>query len=748
MTGRTVSHYKILRPLGKGGMGEVYVAEDMNLGRFVAIKILHPELAQDPEPRRRFLLEAKAAAILAHPGICVIHEVGEAEGGVLYIAMELLEGETLHQRLKRGAMPVHEVVETAIAIADALSEAHLHGIVHRDIKPPNIMITNRSQVKVLDFGLAKIFFSRNPKDLPTQTATQSGIAIGTVQYMSPEQARGKKIDARSDLFSLGVVIHEMASARSPFPGDSVVEVLDMILHSEPDLSSLPSHPELRRIIRKCLEKEVDSRYATTRDLLVDLKNLKRDHDSAAKKPARKSRRKRIDSIAVLPFVHLSADPDTEYLSDGITESIINNLSQLPKLRVMARSSVFRFKGREMDPQTAGRELNVGAVLSGRVLQRGDTLMIASELVDVVNGWQLWGEKYNRKMSDIFVIQDEIAKEISRMLKLRLSGEEKKKLTKRYTENTEAYRSYLKGRYYWNRRTPEDLSKSIDWFQKAIQQDPLYAVAYAGLSDAYAISGDLGVDVASSFLKARAAATRALELDDSLAEAHTSMAHLHMHGYKWDEAEKEFHIAIRLNPGYATAYHWYFMCLIIMGRDQEAAGFAKRAQEMDPLSLIIQADIGLSHYFAGRYDLAIAQLQRALDMDQNFAAAHRVLQASYEQKEMYSDAIREYEANRISSGKNSDRARKQSAELAEAFRSGGSEGYWHKRLDLLRKNSNASSYSLAQVHAMLDEPDDSLLWLEKAFEQSSPNMIYLGVDPRFQRLRNNPRFVDLLRRIGL
>ncbi len=748
MTGQKLSHYKILRPLGKGGMGEVYLAEDMNLGRSVALKILPVEVAQDPERRRRFLQEARAAAVLAHPGICVIHEVGEAEEGLLFIAMELIEGETLHRRLQRGPLPIREVVETAIAIADALAEAHGRGIVHRDIKPPNIMITTRGQVKVLDFGLAKIFHSEDPKELPTQTATEPGIAIGTVQYMSPEQALGKKIDARSDLFSFGVVICEMATAKSPFSGDSAIQILDKILHSEADLGAIANQPELLRIIRKCLEKDRDHRYATTQDLLVDLKRLGRDYDSAGKRQTRKPKRKQIDSIAVLPFVHLAADPDTEYLSDGITESIINNLSQLPKLRVMARSSVFRYKSRDADPQIAGRELNVGAILTGRVLQRGDTLMIASELVDVANGWQLWGEQYNRKMADIFTIQDEIAKEISAKLKLRLSGEEKKKLTKRYTENTEAYRSYLKGRYYWNRRTPEDLKKSVDCFQKAIQQDPLYAAAYAGLSDAYAISGDLGLDVASSFVKARAAAMRALELDDSLAEAHTSMAHLHMHGYQWQEAERAFQTAIRLNPGYATAYHWYFMCLIMMGRDQEAFDFTKRAQELDPLSLIIQADIGLSYYFAGKYELAIGQLRRALDMDQNFAAAHRILEATYEQKGMYADAIREFEACRILSGKEPVLVKKQAVELGVAHGSSGVEGYWRKRLHFVSEKSDASPYSVAQVHAMLGELDDAFVWLEKAYQESSPNVIYSKVDPRFQRLRNDPRFADLLRRINL
>src|SRR5215813_8476584 len=532
--GTCLGRYEIRSQLGAGGMGEVYLVWDTRLERKVALKVLPVDVASEQGRMRRFVQEAKAASALSHPNIAHVYEIGEAEG-ISFIAIEYVEGQALSARIGGRPLDLDEIVDICIQIADALEEAHTKGITHRDIKPSNIILSTRNRVKVLDFGLAKIARPAEQalaSDIATQLKTNPGMVLGTVQYMSPEQALGREIDHRTDIFSLGVVIYEMATGRLPFCGATATEIVDRIIHAQPEAIGRFNYnapAELQRIVRKSLEKDRERRYQSMRELLVDLKNLKRDSNAGpttAPKARRVRSRKAIHSLAILPFVNTSADPTTEYLSDGITESIINSLSQLPKLRVMARSTVFRYRGREVNSQEVGRELDVGAVLAGRVLHVSGRLIIGVELIDVIDGSQLWGEQYQRNVSAILDVQEEISRELSEKLRLKLTGNDRKRLVRRHTENIQAYHLYLKGRYYWNRRNEEDLLKGLDCFQEAIKIDPNYALGYAGLADCYITLSGLGfLPSNEGYPKARTAALKALEIDGMLAEAHTSLARI-------------------------------------------------------------------------------------------------------------------------------------------------------------------------------------------------------------------------------
>jgi serine/threonine protein kinase/Flp pilus assembly protein TadD len=801
--GTFLGRYEIRSPLGAGGMGEIYLAWDTQLERTVALKILPAEVAFDQSRMRRFVQEVKATSALNHPNILTIYEIGQA-GSAHFIATEFIDGETLRASLASSTrMEMGGVLDIAIQIASALAAAHAAGIVHRDIKPENIMLRRDGYVKVLDFGLAKLTAKSSARppvdsDASTLIKTEPGVVMGTPQYMSPEQARGLALDARTDIFSIGVVLYEMVAGRRPFEGATISDMIVSILERQP-----PTLATYRRlipdtlewIVSKALRKDREERYQTAKDLAIDLRRLKQSLEIDAElerskhpgtggrttsadkggraaaetvkgpaqifdlsrpaTPAQKQRsRKAIDSLAILPLVNASGDPHAEYLSDGITESIINSLSQIPKLRVMARSSVFRYKGREVDPQTVGRELGVRAVLTGRALQLGDSIVIGTELVDVADGSQLWGEQYRRNFSDIFALQEEISREISEKLRLKLTVDQKKRLTKRYTENTEAYHLYLKGRYYENKFFNEAaIRRAIEYFQQAIDCNPTYALAYAGLADCYIkLSHTNVMPSKEGFAKARAAVIKALEIDDTLAEAHISLAKIKS-TFDWDfpAAEEEFKRAIQLNPNYARAHHSYGRHLMIMGRLDEAAVEIRRAYELDPLSLIISADLSAPLFFAQQYDRAIESLRKTLEMDPNFALAHVRLGGAYEFKGMYEEAIVEYQKARELSGSRADNPG-MSAAFAHVYAASGRGDQAREILKRLKEQSQRSYVSpcdIAEVHAALGEKDQAFEWLEKAYDARSSDFRFLKVSPSFpSSLRLDPRFTDLLRRVGL
>jgi eukaryotic-like serine/threonine-protein kinase len=830
--GTTISHYRILSRLGAGGMGEVYKAQDTTeLDRIVAIKVLPSDLAGDKERMQRFIQEAKTASSLNHANILTIFEIGEADG-MRFIVTEFIEGETLRQRMARARLELNEALDIAIQVAAALTAAHKSSIVHRDIKPENLMLREDGIVKVLDFGLAKS--TMNPAthtDSEGATRllvnTSPGLVMGTVSYMSPEQARGLQVDERTDIWSLGVVVYEMIAARLPFAGETTSDVISLILQREPPALTrlLPAAAErIDEIVTKALMKDREERYQSAKDLLIDLKRLKQKLDVKAEiertqapeqgtatgeaKPngaqeavpishassARaltvegahttssaeyivaeirshklaaliallvlvigaiglsfylhaRNPEVAIDSIAVLPFENRSADPDTEYLSDGLTESLIYRLSQLHNLTVSPRSVVYRYKGKEIDSLKAGSELGVRAVLSGRIVQRGDQLTISAELTDVRHHKQLWGEQYERKMSDLLATQREIAREITENLKVRVSGEEQQLASKHYTESNEAYQSYLKGRFYWNKRTAEALKKAIEYFNQAIEKDPRFALAYAGLADCYSVPAN-PLSPREKMPKAKAAAMRALELDETLAEAHTSLAGI-LAAYDWDwtGAEKEFKRAIELNPRYALAHQWYARYLDATGRHDEGIAEARRAQELDPLSLIMNFEVGQAFYFARKYDQAIEQFKKTLELDPNFPPVYSFFPAAYEQKGMYDEAIAGFQkAITLKAGTEGSLFG-----LGHVYAVSGKQGEARKVLNELKQRSGqvyVPGNGMALVYAGLGEKDQAFTWLEKAYEERSFQMQYLKVEPRWDSLRSDARFADLLRRIGL
>ena len=783
MIGQTISHYRIVAQLGTGGMGVVYKAHDSRLDRLLALKLLTEELAQQPQALERFRREARAASALNHPGICTIYDVGE-EGGRAFIAMEFIDGETLRAFVHGKPLPVMEILNLGIQIAEALDAAHAQGIIHRDIKPANIFVTKRGQAKVLDFGLAKLVpksianLNDDSKGASSGPTSIVGVISGTPSYMSPEQIRGDDLDPRTDIFSLGALLYEMATGRQAFDGVTGGVIIEAILTRSPVPArtinpNLP--PQLDAIINKALHKNRDARYQHAADMLADLQRLKRDIDlgrvdtesdesgavaatsgspltgSKVKSGGPRTERvpRAIGSIAVLPFVNASRDPEHEYLSDGITGSLINNLASLPKLRVMAQSTVFRYKGREIDPQAVGRDLNVRAVLVGRMMHSAGSLRIGAELVDVATGSRLWGAQFDRKMGDIFAIQDEISSEISEKLRLQLTAPEKKRLTRRHTEDPEAYQLYLKGRHHWNRWTEEGFNKAIEYFQQAVEKDPAYALAYTGLAESYVLLGwNSYLPPKDAFPKGKTAALTALNLDKDLGEAHTPLAAaLWLYDWEWQEAQSEFQRSLELSPAYPTGNHWHAEYVMTMGRNDEAIAKMKESQSLDPLSLIISVAIGWALYNGRRYDEAIAQLLRTIELDPNYPVTHWILGLVYRKTGRYDLAITEGGKGVTLSGGSP----LLSAALAQSYGTAGRPSEARQILDdltNLSKQKYVAPHFFAGIHIGLGENDRAIEHLEKSFQEHSHWLIYLHLDPSMDDLRSHPRFQALLRRIGL
>ena len=885
LIGKEIAHYKIVKLLGRGGMGEVFLAEDIKLNRPVALKCLPPEFVEDKDRMSRFIREAKTASALNHPNIITIHEINEAEG-MHFIATEYIDGKTLHEHTKGEPLSAAAALEIAVQIASALDEAHAAGIIHRDIKPDNVMIRANGLVKILDFGIAKLIEKGRKGEREKRSwgeeeltsgispllpfspshllSTSPGFIIGTANYMSPEQAKGAEIDARTDIFSFGIVLYEMLSGKLPFDGDSAIDTLGAILHKEPppirDL--LPGLPrEVEVILKKSLSKNTAERYQNTRDLLTDLQRVKqrldykeagrafppekskpeigetanqtapaRDDESERQTdfvnepqitdesvfgtknyPTKASAKKgtadispagtdgkdvsappdlllpiprkavyltllliclltaggyfgyrystsknRIASIAVMPFVNDSGNSEIEYISDGMTENLITRLSTIPQLSIKARSTVFTYKGKTPTAQKIGEELNVDAVLFGRLVRRGDELKIDLELVDTTTQDVLWSENYDLKLNRLGSLDSEIARRVSDNLRLKLTNAEQTQIAKTYTANPKAQHFYLKGRFHWNRRNKADFEKSIEYFKQAIGEDPNFALAYTGLADAYALMPLYGNFRPNEYKPlAKQSALKALEIDANLAEAHASLGYIiNTYDFDWESAEREYKTAIRLNPNYATAHQWFAEHLAFRGKTDEAFEEISKALELDPFSLVINRMKGNILGFAGKHDEAIIQLQKTIELYPENPLVRFNLGEIFAAKGMHKEAVGQYLIALKMDGERPSDIQK----LDAAYKNDGWKGFWMKYLEslenqrktLLASDQTAyfSSENTAYAYAAAQNKDKSIEFLNQAYKERDPNLVTIKTSEVYDFLVEDPRFKTLIRNIGL
>ncbi len=774
MIGETISHYKLLEKLGQGGMGVVYKAQDLKLDRFVALKFLSPHLSENEEEKKRFIHEARAASALDHPNICTIYEIDETDEGQMFIAMAYYDGETLKKKVASNQLSVSSVFEIATQVAQGLAKAHEHGIVHRDLKPANVMITKEGVAKILDFGLAKL--SGHTR------LTKDGATKGTAAYMSPEQARGEDTDHRTDIWSLGVVMYEMLTGQLPFKGEKEPAVIYGILTKDPTPVAewrKETPVALEQVINHAMAKDAEERYQRAEEMLDELTILKQQLEAGHVEKRRTTslramkrnraylyggiagllillsviglyhfipQRDDIDSVAVLPFVNVGADPNSEYLSDGLSESLIRSLSQMPRLKVMSFNAVSRYKSKTDGAQAIGRELNVQAVLVGRVLQRGETLSISAELVNADDNSHIWGEQYERKLNDLLLVQDEITNAITNKLQPGLTAAEQKRLTKRYTGNVEAYQLYLKGRFHAAKATEEEFKKAVDFFNQAIAKAPNYALAYVGLAEACYIGSSYYLPPKEAMPRLKQAALKAIEIDNTLAEAHAALA-LAKAFYDWDSpgAESEFKQAIALNPNYESTRQFYGGFLIMEGRFEEGLAEMKRAREIDPLSLLITAYSGLQYIYARQYDRAIELCQSALDMEANYWLALDFLGVAHQLKGNLPEAIAAFQKAKQLDDSPWILVRLGCAYAASEMRTEAQKLL--EELQELSKRRYVSACGIANIYAALGENDQAFAWLEKAYDDRDENVCWLKVDPMFDSLRSDPRFGALLRKIG-
>jgi serine/threonine protein kinase/tetratricopeptide (TPR) repeat protein len=782
-TGSTFAvRYQVIEELGKGGMGRVYKVFDRDIEEKVALKLLKPEIASDEETIKRFRNEIRVARKIVHKNVCRMYDLGQAEG-THFITMEFVEGEDLKSLIRRiGQLPIGKSLSIIKQVGEGLAEAHRLGVIHRDLKPHNIMIDREGNARIMDFGIAR--------SLKTKGITGGEVMIGTPEYMSPEQVEGKGADERSDIYALGVILYEMVTGRVPFEGDTALSVaLKQKTETPKDPKEINTQiPEaLSQLILRCLEKDREKRYPGAEELIREIANIEKDlsttkRDVPKQRAGSEPKKKRawnkvalyagitvllvlivlagfyllrpkgqaIDSIAVLPFGYTGTNSDLEYLCEGMPESIIGSLQQLSSLKkVIALSSVMRYKGKDPDPQVIRQELGVDAVLISKINQLENELSIRVELVRTADNSRIWGEQYKRKASEIFNVQEEISNAIAENLRLKLGGEEKRRLAKRYTEDPAAYQDYLTGRFYWNKRTREGVLKGLGYFNQAIEKDPRYALAYAGLADSYAVMGRYSyLSPLEAYPKGLQAAEKALEIDQTLGEAHTSLAFIkRYYSFDWTASELEFKLAIEFSPNYATAHHWYALQLSMLGRHSEALAEIKRAVELDPLSLIINTNMAWVCYFARDYDRAIENFKKTLEMDPTYAVAHQRLGQVYLEKGLFAEAISELEKAVNFSPGNTEVL----AALGHALGVSGKSEEAKKILDRLDEqslHSYVSAYDKATVYLGLGDNDKALEYLERAYEERAGYVSIIRADPRLQRLHADPRFIALLKKMNL